>query len=256
MNRPKKAIGQRLTAARVSLQNALVDPELGPPLAGFGFDAARLAEGLAILDTAETAVQAQVSTAGGWQTGTATLIMAKREARAAYQALAQVVRAAFGRSNPVLAKLGINGPMPTRQGHFLAMANALFVNVASDWDLAAEVARFGYTSDKLATERAKIEAMVEALRVREVAKGAAQQATMNQRAAMGDLGRWMGAFIRVARVAFRGQDQLMEKLGVLARNAKTEAQRKGPIKAAATRRERRERLMIVAKKEDDAQAVA
>jgi len=256
MKRPKSAIGRRLTAAHVAIQNALSDPELGPPLEAFGFDAARLLEGQAVLDTASAAVQAQVGTAGGWQTATATLGTAKREARAAYQALAQVVRAAFGRNNPVLAKLGINGPMPTRQGHFLAAATALFVNVASDPDLAAEVARFGYTSKKLASEQAKIEAMVDALRVREVAKGAAQQATMNQRAAMGDLDRWMGAFIRVARVAFRGQDQLMEKLGVLARNAKTEAQRKGPFKAAATRRLNRERLKVVARKEDDTKAVA
>jgi hypothetical protein len=225
-------------------------------LGAFGFDAARLLEGQAVLDTASAAVQAQVSTAGGWQTATATLDTAKREARAAYQALAQVVRAAFGRNNPVLAKLGINGPMPTRQGHFLAAAAALFVNVASDPDLAAEVARFGYTSQKLASEQAKIAAMVEALRVREVAKGAAQQATMDQRAALGQLDHWMGAFIRVARVAFRGQDQLMEKLGVLARNAKTEAQRKGPFKAAATRRLNRERLKVVARKEDDTKAVA
>jgi hypothetical protein len=256
MKRPKSAIGRRLTAAHVAIQNALSDPELGPPLGAFGFDAARLLEGQAVLDTAEAAVQAQVGTAGGWQAATATLDTAKREARAAYQALAQVVRAAFGRSSAVLAKLGINGPMPTRQGHFLAASTALFVNVASDPDLSAEVARFGYTTKKLASEQAKIEAMVEVLRVREVAKGAAQQATMNQRAAMGDLERWMGAFIRVARVAFRGQDQLMEKLGVLARNAKTEAQRKGPFKAAATRRLNRERLKVVAKKEDDAKAVA
>ena len=256
MNRPKKSIGQRLTAAGVAIQNALSDPELGPPLADFGYDAARLAEGQAILDSAEAAVQAQVSTAGGWQTGTATLAAAKRGARAAYQALAQVVRAAYGRNSPVLAKLGIDGPMPTRQGLFLTMATALFVNVASDPELAAEVARFGYTTKKLASEQAKIEAMDGALRVREVAKGAAQQATMNQRAAMGKLDRWMGAFVRVARVAFRGQDQLMEKLGVLARNAKTPAQRKGPIKAAATRKARRQALTVVAPKEVEAQSAA
>ncbi len=130
------------------------------------------------------------------------------------------------------------------------------MNVASDPVLAAEVARFGYTDKKLAAEQAKIAAMDEALRVREVAKGSAQQATMDQRSALGQLDRWMGAFIRVARVAFRGQKQLMEKLGVLARNAKTEAQRKGPIKAAATRRVNRERLKVVARKEDNAQAVA
>lgn len=256
MQRPKVGIAQRLTAAGVAIHNALVDGQIGKLLATFGYDTAKLEEGQRLLDAAQGAVQAQVATAGGWQTATSQLAAEEQEARAAFHALAQVARAAYGGRSPMLVTLGLNQPAPLRQGHFLTMATALFDNALSDTEIAATLAGFGYTTLRLLDEKAKIGAMDAALQAREAAKGSAQQATMDQIAALGALDSWMSAFKRVAKVALRGQEQLLEKLGILARNAKTVAQRQGPLKAARTRRVNRERLKVVARKEDNAQAVA
>jgi hypothetical protein len=256
MKNPKSSISRRLGTARIALNNAQSDAEIGPLLAAYGYDAARLAEGMAILETADSAVQAQVSTAGGWQTTTQTLGSAEREARTAYRTLREVVRAAYGYNAPILAILGLNQTMPARQTHFLTMAWTLFNNAISSADISATLERFGYNGRRLTSEKEKVGAMETALEARESSKGSAQQATMAQRSAMNDLGKWMSAFFRVAKVALRGQEQLLEKLGILARNARTQAQRQAPAKAAQTRKARREGLALVAPKEVPDTAVA
>ena len=57
-------------------------------------------------------------------------------------------------------------------------------------------------------------------------------------------------------MALRGQEQLLEKLGILARNAKTPAQRQAPVKAAQTRKSRKDGLKVVGQKEVADKAVA
>lgn len=256
MRRPKASQSARLLKARIALSNAQSDPVIGPLLSVYGYDAARLAEGVAVLQVADSAVQAQMSLSGHWQWATKALDTAEDEARAAYRALREVVRAAYGLNDPVQAVLGLNQPMPLRQSHFLAVAITLFNNALGDAEIAATLARFGYTGRRLATEKAKVDAMAAALETRESAKGGAQQATMDQRTALNDLGRWMSAFFRVARVALRGQEQLLEKLGLFARNERTEAQRHAAAKAAETRKARRDLLKVVPNKEEADQAAA
>jgi hypothetical protein len=238
------------------LNNAQSDVQIGQLLGEYGYDAERLSEGIALLQTADRALEAQVSTAGGWQAATKSLDAAEKKARVAYSALREVARAAYGLNGPVLAALGLNQTTPVRQTHFLTMARALFNNALGSPDIAATLNRFGYTSTRLTDEKGKIDTMDAARHAREAAKGAAQQATVDQAAAMNNLDKWMSAFFRVAKVALRGQEQLLEKLGILARNAKTEAQRQAPAKAAATRRERRNGLTIIAQKEGADKAVA
>ena len=256
MNRTKKGIALRLTAAGVAIHNALGDARVGELLAAFGYDVTKLQEGEGILGKAEGAVEAQVAARGAWQTATVDLAAAEGKSRRAFQALSQVIRAAFGIGHPVLASLGLNRPMPERQSLFLTMATTLFDNVLADANLVATVARFGYTAKKLQDEKGAILFMAKTLHARESAKGAAQQATMDQSTAMGELDGWMSAFRRVARVALRGQEQLLEMLGILARNAKTTAQRQAPAKAAQTRKSRRDLLKVVTQKEVTEQAVA
>ena len=67
----------------------------------------------------------------------------------------------------------------------------------------------------------------------EAAKGAAQQATREQDAALHALDAWRAQYIKIARVALRYKPQLLEKIGVAARTAKTPALRVGRKKQAA-----------------------
>ena len=119
--------------------------------------------------------------------------------------------------------------LPLRSCH--AITITLFDNAAASGLLAA----FGYDADRLAEERAKIEAFDTANQAQEMAKGASQQASQDQEAALTKMNEWVAQYVKIAKVALRGKKQSLEKIGVTARTSKTAAQRAAPTKAAATR---------------------
>ena len=130
--------------------------------------------------------------------------------------------------------------MPKTTAGFLNAAYTLFDNaakgdIASAANAGGELADYGYTKAKLAAERAKIVALDKMNQAQETAKGEAQNAARDQQAALKDLNEWLAMFVKIAKVALRYKKEYLEKIGVLARSAKTKAQRDAPKKARETR---------------------
>jgi hypothetical protein len=214
---PTRSISEQLNAAQVTISNTLADAELQARVAGFGYTVEKLAAGRQLYDRALAAVSAQAAAAGAQQQATAHLRAADAIARDAYQALAQVARAAFAKDKAQLAGLGLTGRMPRTTAAFLAAAYTLFDNARGVADLQAALAAYGYDPARLTGERAKIAAFDTANQAQEAAKGAAQQATHDQKAALAALTDWLVEYRKIARVALRDQPQLLEKLGVTVR---------------------------------------
>jgi predicted pyridoxine 5'-phosphate oxidase superfamily flavin-nucleotide-binding protein len=226
--RPMTTTAQQLNAAQLAIVNSLADPEIKAAVAQFGYTTAKLNAGKRLYDTALAAVNAQNSGKGDQKAATADLKAKEKDARDAYQAAAKVARATLDKDG--LAKLGL-GKEPRGTAGFIQAGYTLFDN-AADSGLLAD---FGYDADRLAAERAKIEAFDQANQAQEMAKGAAQQATQDQDAALAAMNDWVAQYLKIAKVALRGKKQLLEKIGVTARTTKTAAQRAAPKKAAATR---------------------
>jgi len=227
--RPMTTTAQQLTAAQLAITNSLADPEIKAAVAQYGYTTTKLNAGKKLYDTALAAVNAQKSGRGNQKTATADLKAKEKDARDAYQAAAKVARAALDKDG--LAKLGLAGKEPRGTAGFIQAGYTLFDNAAESGLLA----EFGYDADRLAAERAKIEAFDQANQAQEMAKGAAQQATQDQEAALKAMNDWVAQYLKIAKVALRGKKQLLEKIGVTARSTKTAAQRAAPRKAAATR---------------------
>lgn len=236
MAKPKSSVAERLKAADMAIRNAQADPQIARSVAKFGYKGAELKNGMALVEAGRAAVERKAATLGDKKLATVRLAAAEQTARFAFQDLAQTARAAFAREREKLVSLGLNQPMPRRREELLLMGGALFTNAAADPHIRAVLARFGYDEERLSEERAKIDALGAALARRTTADGETQQATMDKDHAMEALDLWMSAFIRIARVALRGEPQLLEKLGVFKRSGKSQAQRRAPGKAAATRR--------------------
>ena len=239
MNKETKSIAQRLASAQVAINNAMTSTEVGLYLSRYGYGPAKLQEGKTLLDAAVAAYQLQLSVAGGRNAATATVTTAYNDTRLAYQGLAQVCRAVFGPTNPMLATLGLNRPTPARQADLLARANALFDNAIGNASMATSLGQFGYTSQKLNSEKAKVTSFAAAIQQREAAKGTAQQATVDRDKALEALDRWMSAFRRVAKVALREHPQLLEELSIVTLYGKTPAQQQAPAKATRTKEARK-----------------
>ncbi len=229
--RPHHTIAQQLNAGQIAISNSLSDPEIQSLVAEFGYPAEKLNEGKALYDAALAAVNSEKAAAGTQQESTRVLAQAAKSARDAYQSLAKVARAVFGRDKAQLNALGLNGNMPKDTAGFLASAYVLFDNAQS----LSALADYGYDSVKLQSERIKIAAYDTANQQQEAAKGAAQQSTREQDSALQALNAWKAQYLKIAKVALSGKPQLLEKLGVLARTSKTAAQRAAPKKASATR---------------------
>ena len=235
MRRPKSAISERLSWASVALANA-AEAEILARISVYGFNLDRLTEGRGFQQRASEAVTRQVAAAGELRTATARLQRELGAAKAAYQGLARASRTAFKRSPDVLVTLGLVGAMPRTQASFITMSLALFDNAIGTPAVAEALGRYGYTAERLAAERAKIVALIEARRAQGAANGAAQQATADQNAALAALEDEMSALRTMAKVALRDQPQLLEKLGIVQRSSRTAAQRAGAKKAASTRK--------------------
>lgn len=236
MSKPKQGIAERLNAANVAISNAMGETNIGVLLGEFGYKTPQLSEGLALYEAADGAVKRQVAAVGDQDTASERQKATEKAARKAYQDLAQVARAIFQKNKAALSVLGLDKAMPDAMPLFLTMATALFDNASHDPAIAAALATRGYSAEKLSGERAKIVQMSAAIQAHQAAIGASQQATDDQNDALDALDDWMAEFLKIAKVALSKKPQLLEKLGVLKRNAKTPAQRKAPAKAAATKK--------------------
>jgi hypothetical protein len=225
--KPIVSIAGRLNAAQVAISNSLADEEIQSLVAGYGYSPAKLNEGKAFYETALAAVTAQKSAAGAQKQSTQELAEAEKSARDAYQSLSKVARAIFKTDKARLTALGLTGAAPRATAEFLASAASLFDNAAG----APSLADYGYDAERLASERTKIAAFDLANQKQEAAKGAAQQASREQVAALTSLEAWRAQYIKIARVALRGKSQLLEKIGVPARTAQRAARKKPVVTA-------------------------
>jgi hypothetical protein len=231
--RPKSSISEQLNAAQIAVTNTLADAEIQGLVTQYGYTPEKLSEGKALYDAALSAVNAQIAAAGSQFQATGNLKAAEEIAFDAYQALAKVARAVFINNPARLAQLGLSGTMPRSTAKFLSAAYTIFDNANNVPEIKTGLASFGYSEEKLAAEKLKITAYDSANQVQELSKGAAQQATQDQVAALKAMNAWFAQYIKIARVALRDKKQLLEKIGVAARTAKTAAQKNASKKSAA-----------------------
>ncbi len=228
----KNSISEQLNSAQVAVTNTLADAEIQGLVTQFGYTPEKLNEGKTLYDAALSTVNAQIAAAGSQFQGTSNLRTAETAARDAYQSLAKVARAVFVKDSARLSQLGLSGSMPKSTAGFISAAYTIFDNANNVPEIKSALASFGYSDEKLASERQKITAYDSANQVQESLKGAAQQATRDQDTAIKTMNAWLAQYIKIAKVALRDKKQLLEKIGVAARTTKTAAQRNASKKKA------------------------
>ena len=223
-SKPMFSIAERLNAAKLAIANSLADPEIQSLVAGYGYLPEKLNEGMALYQAALAAVNAQKAAEGAQLQATQELESAEKTARDAYQSLAKVSRAIFKNDKARLTAFGLTGSAPLNTSGFIAGASALFDNAYT----APDLSQYGYDLTRLSSEKSKIMAFDLANQKQEAAKGAAQQSTREQAAALAVLDAWNAQYIKIARVALRGKSELLEKIGVGVRSSKVVRKKKVP----------------------------
>ncbi len=240
MTHAKKAISQLITEASVAQANAAAEPVIKARIAGYGFGDERMTAGRKLLEGASTAVSNQVAAVGAAQAASAQADALEEVVRSQCMNYAQVAKVALGGDDAALTTLGLDRTLAHALPQLITAGFAMYDNALGTPAIAEKLAAFGYPAERLTAERAQVAALVEARRAWEMAKGAAQQATAVQDAAMAALGHEMRDFKKIAKVALKDEPQLLEKLGIPVRRTRTAAQRNAGKKAAATRKAKKE----------------
>ncbi len=227
--RPKDNRATQVAFAEKVITNGQKVPEIKAAMTEYGYTTAKYTLARNLLSTAKEGLATQAIDVGGQGVATGDEQAAKTEAYAAYQGVAKIGKKVL--SPAELEKLGLPKRQPRKTADFITASYTVFDNLLETKLLAD----FGYTPDKIAAERAKIEAYEQADQAQAEAIGTKEQGTQDLDAAFNELNKWVTTYLRVAEVALAKKPQLLEKLGVKVRSSKTAAQRAAPKKAAATK---------------------
>jgi len=211
-------IDDQINDARVALDNAQTDADLQAGLGAYGYDAAALAEGAALLGAAEEAQQARAQEYGEQYDATDAYDAARETADALYGPHLTLARVAFRTDRDAQSALSLNGRRRKSTSGWLGQAQQFYANVLDGAAYQAGMGRFNVTAADLEAGRDAVDAVARANADQEREKGEAQKATETRDRALDALDDWMADFREVARVAFRDDRQQLEKLGILARS--------------------------------------
>ena len=207
-------INAQLSQAEVFYSNAQSNAEIKTLFATMGVDQARLQAGMALYQAAQTSVARRAELLGAQELATADFKNKLSAARPAVQRVKMVLQAAFPKDKARLTQLGLGGALPARATEYLESAERLFVTIRANADIAAGLAQYSYNDAKLTEEEAFVLAADAANRVQEDAKGAAQQSTQEQSAALAALKDDLSVLVKLAKVALKDRPALRTALGI------------------------------------------
>ncbi|HUX42861.1 MAG TPA: hypothetical protein VMV83_16965 [Rectinemataceae bacterium] len=214
----KNTLAEFMEGAKTLIENAAADPAVAATLAGFGYDAARLAEGHRLWEEAEAYSRKMTSDRAEMRGAAKDFEVAWAAANAAYIKTLKVARVAFGDDVRAITALKLYGPRKQSTAGWLEQAHGFYAGLSSDRRFAQALAHFGYDDAKLAAETALIAEVRNRSQVQVQSNGASQSATAARDAKFRELDVWVSDFRTICRVAFYENPQELEKLGVMVLN--------------------------------------
>ena len=204
----------QLAKANELVNNSLSNADVSTLVAQRGYTTTVLAEGQRHYNLAVLAVNAQAAAAGSYTLATRQATATEKQAQASFQRLVQTVRAVFPPNSAERKTLDVAGPMLKENDAFIGKAITLFGNAHDVVAIALVLARYGYDEATLRSEQMQITAFQEALLAQTQARSAAKRATRAQNEALGALQAWVAQYTKIARIALRGQPELLAALGI------------------------------------------
>jgi hypothetical protein len=197
---------------QVTLHSARHTPAILQRLSTYGYDEARLDEGVALLDNALSLHAAQKQAYGGQFGATDALTKTRRAADTVYTAHRQLASIAFKDDARRRHALGLNQRKLQTLNGWLGQGVLFYQNLVSEAGALNALARFNVTQADLEQAQASVQQVVELNSVQEREKSAAQQATQARDAALGTLRGWIAELGAVARIALAHSPQQLEAL--------------------------------------------
>jgi hypothetical protein len=208
-----RALADLITAARQTIQTAQGDAEVSALLSPRGYDAAKLAEGLALQEAAQSGFSARQEAIAAQQRATAGLLSAQAEARQVLADFRETARGVF-KDNAARAGLGLVGTVPIDLQEMITAARTSYNAALRNPEYLAQLSKYGFPQAKLESAKAMLDSLESADNAQEVAKARSVRATEERDAAAKALKAWISQFRAIAKVATRGRPDLLKKIGL------------------------------------------
>ncbi len=209
-------IAKQLNDARVRLTNAQTDPDLQAKLAPRGYTPEALDAGLALHAAAQEAQNKAARERGEQKAATDALAEAHEAADQVYDDHFDYACVLFRDDRDARTALGLDGRRKRPTAGWLRQAGQFYANALAEPRYVAAFEGIGIPPATLEAGQALVEAVAKADEAQEREKGDAQDATPKRDAALEALDTYMDRFLGLARVALRGDPQLLEKLMIVA----------------------------------------
>ena len=207
------SIEERLLSAQLATNNALKDSHILAALTEYGYTAEKITVGKNLADEVSGLITKQKKEYGEQYEATAALNNAWSEADKAYMRTLKIARIALRDNVMAQNALGLSGLRKKSLSGWLEQTGRFYQNLIADTELVAALSTYGYTTEKLQSEKALVDAVRDANMVQEKEKGEAQDATEKRDARVDEMDRWMADFKSIAQIALADNPQWLDKLG-------------------------------------------
>ncbi|HEX9953137.1 MAG TPA: hypothetical protein VGB53_15310 [Rubricoccaceae bacterium] len=206
-----RRIADRLERQRRYLTNALADAEAAPLLAGRGYTAAKVTEGLA-LNAALKAYGGRDTASGALKKAEKALAETDDHARDLMEDLRATLRAVYDGQAEHLTTLGVVRKRDSGDRDTFITETLVTLDAVRQAPYADEADEAGQTKKDVDAVEAAIDALGLAAGQEDGTTGARTDATGARANAYDDFQRWMDRFRRLARIAFKGRPGIEGRL--------------------------------------------
>ena len=208
------SLEKTLERARIALNNALNEPQVLNTLTQYGYDAARLQEGLTLYATARTLVQVQHDARQSKVSATKSFQQSLRQTKLHYHHDLRAARLALKEYEESRYFLQLKGTRAKQFDSWHEQARDFYFGLQDKPELQMLVATTGVTADRINQGIQWLQALDTARLQKSTEKGNAGDLARQRNAALLALTRWMGIFRQVARAAFATQPAYLATLGL------------------------------------------
>jgi hypothetical protein len=212
----KRDIATKLHNIENGILGVSNSPEIQTKMTAFGYTPEKIAQGQSLLDKAKRLTTAQVGNYGDQYAASDEVDRLWSEKYAISMVTVKVIRVAFKDRPDLLVKFRVTGPRKRSLSGWLNDVRIMYDNILETPEALTVLAQYGYSPERLATERDAVNE-VEALHSKRLGeKSEAQQSTVERDKAIDELCNWFSDFRAIARIALYDAPQQLEALGVKA----------------------------------------
>ncbi len=210
-----KIIAKKLHQYEDGILGAINNTEIAAAMAAYGYNAARMQEGKALVEKANRLMAEHVKTYGQQYEATSVSNRLFEKAYADYMVMLKVTRVAFKGNSAFLNQINATGKRRKSLSGWMRDARILYTNLLSDPNALATIERFNINAERLTNELQQVNQVGEAHSKGQEGKGLAQQGTVDRDKAFDELADWYSDFRAIARIALYEKPQLLEALGII-----------------------------------------